>query len=1464
MTLLLNMGGVTVPVMTCIAILLLSSSVSGEQDLPSDVVFEAVKLLKDLSTEGTFTKKEEGRRIVKDGRASPSHPPSQTSGWKGNGVSPPTPKTNLKVVGVRVDASSNSIPMERLLGADTSRREKALQRASFEGISERMDVADPDVQKVSTEVRSGRRGRVRVVTLRRPLSVSEVREDPPIDFTSLNQNNVDTFGGFGKRLTPLKSSGLKPLALAEADNKDSAAPAINVVPSSTSTSTSTRTRNQRPNVAVTTEGPRVVTTTRAPSRGRFRPTRLPTRSRTRPTTSAPVTPTPEGPPATTFRPSITTTLSGLLTSTGSATTTKQPHVTLPSKPRVGASRGTARPHQHIATTSRPFSPQRVRPGASTASPNPQEVDDVSAEEEEIFNVLKEVQRITAPRRPTNPSTGLNRVPSPSPTPPPSNRPLSSAGGLRPARPPHSQSLTPVAFNSLRPSPVIPESAVSSSDTKDPQNLPPSTFRPPLGSTFTKFSFGQANFTVLSRPTASPQSPTPPRTSLITLSPGTSFATSPRPLINSSRPTVTSPSSFVSSPRPSITTPNTFISSPRPSITSTSAFVSSPRPAVTSPNSFISSPRPFITSPTAFVSSPRPSVTSPTSFLSSLRPSVTSSNPFVSSPRPSVTSSNPFVSSPRPSVSSLTPFISSPRPSVTVSNPFDSSPRPAVPSPTSFASSPKPSITSPFFSSSRPSITSPNSFVTSPRPLIISPNTLVTSPRPFVTSTQLQVTSPNSFVTSQRPSVTSSNPSPFISSQSPHVTPSSSNSFFTTSRPLTSSSQFGTPATAFGSSSFGTTSGLGSSSPFGTSPRPFVTTSSPFFKTSTTFPLSPLVSTRQPVITTPQPIVTSPRSAVASARPVFASRRPVVTTFRPNAAPKTSSPSSQPLSARPATVVPLNPKQGSSISNHPDGRFTSHNTSKTPFRGFSFQSFRPGSSSSNAFQLGALEESLGNELTKLLPSSLPPRRPSQVSFSPAPSTASTPLSTFQQTAFPSDFGSVIPSQPTFSSPFPPPAPTTPRFAVTPSPSQITFDPPSPTTFSPRPFPSPQPSLRPPPSHFESSRPLPGSQAISTERPNLPSFTFTAPDTFNFLRVSPQGEFSTQSSGTTQPEPTTFRGPFLQFFTPGFSSTPPPFQRTSNGQSFNSPAVFTSSRPTTITSFQHGRASPTPTLRSFVPTTSPGSPRTFRSTTTLPPFLAAFSSPSDDSEKLQNRAPENTLPSSPIIETGGFVPMKITKGKVDDQPFKPSEILTPPPPLPSSFGNREPSTSFTPDLTTPQPPSTTSRPIATSPTSQPSATRKSSLHTTPRTLFNTARPPQTITGSNFFLDSFRSATPPSATGTTVLPRTTRRPRTTLQPQIHSLSSPITTIRPNAISISPNPRKNHSFDKIQNNEPRKQLFSSTPRQQTIKPKLTTAPLLSPTSAGGTKNTNSKGLKFSAPLTGKSFIFVRNGQSEYRVVWA
>ncbi|XP_027215291.2 mucin-2 [Penaeus vannamei] len=1481
------MGGVTVAVMTCVAILLLSSSVSGEQDLPSDAVFEAVKLLKDLSTEGIFARKEEGEAVARDerpgGRPSTPRPPqpprstprlpSRKRGRQGSGRSQPTPKANLKVVGVRVDASSNSIPMEKLLGADTSRHEKAVARESFEGISERMDVDDPDVQKVSTEVRSGRRGRVRVVTLRRPLSVSEVREEPPLDFTSLNLNNVNSFGGFGKRLTPLKSSGLRPLTSVEADDKDSAAPAINSVPASTSAPSGTRTRNRRPTVAVTTEGPRAVTTTRAPSRGRFRPTRPPTASRTRPTTPAPASPTPEGPPATTFRPSITTTLSGLLTTAQRATTTKQPRVTFPSSSR---GRGTTkRPQSSVqgtTTTTQPFSPRRRGPGASrasTARPKLQESDDVSVEEEEIFNVLKDVQRISAPRQPTNPSAVSNRDPPPSPTPPPSNRPLSSAGGLRPVRPPHSPSLTPVAFNSLRPSPVTPEGAVSLSGTKDQQNLPPSTFKPPLGTTFTKFSFGQANFNVVSNSASPPQSPPTPGTSSATPSPGASFATSPRP-------SVTSPNSFVSSPRPSVTSPNPFVSSLRPSITSPTAFVSSPRP------SFISS-KPSVTSPTGFVSSPRPSIASPNSFISSLRPSVTPSNLFVSSPRPSVTSSNPFVSSPRPSVSSVTPFVSSPRPVVTASNPFVSSsipfissPRPSVPSPTSFVSSPKPSITSPtsFFSSPRPSVTSPNSFVTSPRPSITSANSLVTSPRPFITSAQPQVTSPRPFITSQRPSVTS-NPKPFISSQPP-VRPTNSNPFVTSSRPSFSSpSQAGTPSNAFGiPSSFGTTSSSGTSSPFGTSPSifhtspsPFVTSSRPFVTSSNTFPPSPLVASRQPTVTSSQPAVTSPRLPVTSARPAVTSPRPVVTTFRSNGAPRTSASfSSQPLSARPTTVVALNPQQGS-ISNCPGETVTLHNTPKTPFRGFSFQSFHPGSSSSTAFQLGASEKSSRNELRKLPSTPLPPHNPPQVSHSPIPSTAPTSLSTFPQTAFPADFGSVIHSRPIFSTTPLPPALTTPRFAVTPSPSQINLDPPSPTTFSPRPFPPPQPSLQPPPSHFGSSQARPNIQSISTERPKLPSLTFTAPDSFQFLKVSPQGEVSTQSSGTTQPQATTFRGPFLQFFsTPGSSTTPSPFQRTSNVQRFNSPSISTSPRPTTFTSFQdpRGRASPAPTVGSFVPTSLPGNPRSFRSTTTLPPFLAAFSVSSDDSEKLRNRAPENTLPSPPLIEIGGFVPMKTSKANTNDQPVKPAEILTPPPPLPSSFGDREPSTSFAPNLSTPQPPSTTSRPVVTSPTSQPTVTREFSRQTTPRTLFNTARPPQTITGSNFFLDSFRSASPPPATVTTRLPRTTRRPRTTLQPKTHSFSSPITTTRPNAISTSPNPRKNNSFEKIQQNEPRKQLLSSAPRQQTVVPKITTASPPSPTSASRSKSTSSKGFKVPAAHAGKSFIFVRNGQSEYRVVWA
>ncbi|XP_047478484.1 mucin-2-like [Penaeus chinensis] len=1252
--------------------------------------------------------------------------------------SPPNPKANLKVVGVRVDASSNSVPMEKLLGADTSRHEKAVARESFEGISERMDVDDPDVQKVSTEVRSGRRGRVRVVTLRRPLSVSEVREDPPLDFTSLNLNNVNTFGGFGKRLTPLKSSGLRPLASAESDDKDSTTFAINGVPASAIAPPGTRTQNQRPNVVVTTEGPRAVATTRAPSRGRFRPTRPPTASSSRPTTSASTSLTPEGPPATTFRPSITTTLSGLLTTAQGAPTTKQPHVSFPSRSRVGAGRGTTKPQEtsirRITTTARPFLPQRRKPGASrasTARPKPQESDDVSAEEEEIFIVLKDVQRITAPRRLANPSVVSNRIPPPSPT-PPSNPPLSSAGGLRRARPPHSQSLTPVALNSLRPSPVTPEGAVSLTSTKDQQNLPPSTFRPPLGTTFTKFSFGQANFTVVSNPTSPPQSPP---------------------------------------------TPGTFSATPS----------------------------------LGFVSSPRPSITSPASFISSLRPSVTSSSPFVSSPRPPV--------------SFLTPLVSSPRPAVT-------------------------------------------------------------SPKPFVTS------------------ITPSNPNPFILSQRPSARPTNSNPFATSSRPSFSSpSQSGTPSNAFGiPSSFGTTSSSGTSSPFGTSPSifhtspsPFVTTSRPFVTSSNNFPSSPFVSSRQPIVISSQPAVTSPHSAVTSARPAVTfphsavtsarpavtfphsavtsarpavtSPRPVVTTFLSNTTPRTSASFSfQPLSARPTTVVSLNPQQGSSISNHPDENFTLHNAPKTPFRGFSFQSFHPGLSSSTAIQLGGSEEPSGNEFRKLSPSSLPPRKPSRVSLSPIPSTAPTSLSTFPQTAFPANFGSVIHSRPTFSTTLPPPALTTPRFAVTPSPSQINLDPPSPTTFNPRPFPPPQPALQPPPSHFGSSQPRPDAQSLSTERPNLPSLTFTAPATFQFLKVSPQGELSTQSSGTTQPEPTTFRGPFLQFFsTPGSSSTPSPFQRTSNVQRFNSPSISTSSRPTTFTLFQDpGRASPTPTVRSFVPTSLPGHPRSFRSTTTLPPFLAAFSTSSNDPEKLQNRAPENTLPSPPIIEIGGFVPMKISKTNTNDQPVKPSEILTPPPPLPSSFGDRDPSTSFAPNLTTPQRPPTTSRPVVTSPTSQPAVTTEFNLQTTPRTVFNTARPPQTITGSNFFLNSFRSASPPPATVTTVLPRTTRRPRTTLQPETHSFSSPVTTTRPNAISTSPNPRKNNSFDEIQQNGPRKQFLYSAPRQQTVVPKVTTALPPSPTSASRSKSTSSKGFKVPAAHAGKSFIFVRNGQSEYRVVWA
>ncbi|XP_042226966.1 mucin-3A-like isoform X3 [Homarus americanus] len=732
------MGGATVAAISCMTILLLLGSwVEGEEDLPSDDVLQAVKLLQGASgqrrsvtrgREGSSDVEEEEDSLIQnvlqdfakirdtgDDRerpqsAKPSMPPQST----------------LRVLDVRVDASSNSIPMEKLVGADTSRNLR--RQTASSSFSQRTGVAPGEEEQISTTFKKGRLGRVRVVTIKRPLGQVEAREEAHEDYdlSLFDPNNVYSFVDWGKRLDHHKTED------------DTAA-------SGSAKAKSTRTPQRRP-------------TTLAPA--------------TLAAIPGAVTPsTPGG----TSRPRFTPTRQRGTNNKISVASTTRPRV--PARDRSGF---TTRPHfksvprtrvtQQVTPTAvrtRPRVTSDKSRGTSTATSTTNSAEKFGDEDDDVpFNALEDIPRVSSKISDEYPDYDNDSQPPRAPT-----------GLLRPRltqqgspRPTQSRLLTPVTSNFLRPRPVTfpftsvaPLTPSSPSLVNSPSPAPPrvpvrgvtTPSNSPFSSSFSTFSFNRLPDT---QSTHAPASVSPTHS-------GTSFFTSPRPPVTSSFSPlrITSPGPFpFTSPRSS------FFNSPRPA-----QFPSSTSVSLESPNtaSFTTPSTPLFTTPSPLLFN-NPSLTG-----------FTPSDPsqFTSSPsRP--TSATPtqfgFRHSQFPSPNPVQ--FSSPVPFQVTSL-----------SPTQFSSLPSQSTSPRSFQSTSPrsfQSTSPRSFQsTSPRSFqSTSPRSFQsTSPRSFQSTSppSFQSTSPRSFQPTSQQSFQSTSPRPFqITSPSPNQFSSPGPSRFSTSRP----------------------------------------------------------------------------------------------------------------------------------------------------------------------------------------------------------------------------------------------------------------------------------------------------------------------------------------------------------------------------------------------------------------------------------------------------------------------------------------------------------------------------------------------------------------------------------------------------------------------------------------------------------------------------------------------------------
>ncbi|KAK4297301.1 hypothetical protein Pmani_030269 [Petrolisthes manimaculis] len=623
------------------------------------------------------------------------------------------PQSEVQVVRGRVDASSNSVPVENLVGTDTSGNRGG--SSSSRGNTRVKSKSEGNNEVVSTTFKKGRRGRARVVTVRRPLSntatqtlsntqapEAEGRIGGDIELEDVNLKNIHSLGGWGKRLSAARSNShsLKPLD-----------------------DTTQRRDDDHELLAATTFRPKITHRRKSPT------------SSTSDTVSQriPGRVTPSTRRGSNTRRRFQTPRPGGVNSDNRESTNKlqvtRPRVTRPTRPlppvRSGNSPSTRPTHKNVASGQ--SGGTSIKPSAIKDGP-PHVIEDIPRIPQDLPN--EEATQNSESTNPQHPKLTPNHNSTPKPTQFPTNPPVTSNFLVpRPttifpfSSPGAITTFSPNGpiFQSTTPSPFI--TGVSNFPTQSPFT----TFGHPSGSSFVSFSLNHVpvfqSSRVPSSPTHSPLTPAslflttaqPPVTTPSSSGFGSSALSTPRPpLLTSPVPALFSPSGIpqflpsqspqVTSPRPpaSITSPSPFLSSTIGSvpllppnfnsISSPSPFAfTSPRPLLTSsrPNSFSSSrqqsfpsfsqPQSFVTPQSQSFPAPRPqSITSNQSpiFLSSFPTSATPHPSSITSPQSTAFKQNP---SPNPTsfISTFHPFSS------TTQRPIQFSPSTVTPLPPGF-------------------------------------------------------------------------------------------------------------------------------------------------------------------------------------------------------------------------------------------------------------------------------------------------------------------------------------------------------------------------------------------------------------------------------------------------------------------------------------------------------------------------------------------------------------------------------------------------------------------------------------------------------------------------------------------------------------------------------------------------------------------------------------------------------------
>ncbi|XP_068226318.1 mucin-2-like [Palaemon carinicauda] len=861
------MRGATVVVVIGLS-LLLRSSVSGEQDVPSDAVLEAVRLLQDVKetlrvpVAGMIDNAKEISQRVQEMVMKSDKVVMDTEkemeyrkNFKENEKKPPqkekveqqsAPKSKLRIVGVRVDASSNSIPMERLVGADTSRQ------TGKESIPDELqDVLSidklPNSERISESFVKGRNGRARVVKMRRPISVPDAQESgsEAIDWAAFDPENVHDFEGYGRRIQP------------KGNKKDFSEPKNSHESSILEVNDSSNIQNLSGTSKVNEI--KSIANTPEPSKNSVASTRELIDGKSQSYKPRVVTQTPTTASSTSIRKRVRIpSISRLRTSsqiqstsqTTSKPTTEQLRITTPtshallneneldlrriSSKSQNSSQEEAPSYQFepppVSQTSIPISSRLLRPASTKGNHittlQPQPISTTSKFVRPLpttssRNPSKSVRPVTI-RHPTSPSITKTSVP------------------------PVSSTHQPLALSSLVPgapfrAPITPLLPVSSLSTRDQTQKPLSiltTINPKRKPTISRVPqiFSTASFDFSRIPHTSP-SPTTPRGSV------SPFFTSQRPFLNSgptedfkqslftSRPTASPTNSASPFSHPSITTS---LHSP---FTSLGPIITTTQRPLSSPNLFVSTTVPTITtSPHIFVTSSNPR-------NSLRRPTVTTNVPSLTSRRPKIITSHLDSLSQRPRVTTNSPFLNSNFPDIFKSNPSSLFTSPSSTTlqddakvttstdPVTIIKSPEPPFTGFSFQSFRPGSTSSSSFNIG-SPVVATHNEHFTNQIPKIQSPKGSKGNLASEIPQKQPQrLHGFSPSPLSTTSSDNFTPSSlaTIGLFTSSTP-----RFGVGKRPTSFPRVSTTDFLPSQSPAGNF-GPRITTFRPTFSPTTPRP-----------------------------------------------------------------------------------------------------------------------------------------------------------------------------------------------------------------------------------------------------------------------------------------------------------------------------------------------------------------------------------------------------------------------------------------------------------------------------------------------------------------------------------------------------------------------------------------------------------------------------------------------------